>query len=190
MDLQDFSRRLNSVDAKEASLLRVRSAFVNGTPTDPIRFLRDIIVGADYGWNQGLARRATFDDLMGAGRLQIISDPDIRTQIANYCRDYQDSDNRIDERETAYPGLSYQLVPRGGTSRNEEAAAVWERELEEDLSDEYIDELVKGAQESPIADHVTAEINLARFIRGVTRELQSRAMSLSDRLKEYQAGVE
>ena len=69
---------------------------------------------------------------------------------------------------------------------NEEALAVWERELEEDLSNEYIDELVKAAQESTIADHVTAEINLARFIRGVNRDLQSRAISLTDLLKEYQ----
>ena len=69
---------------------------------------------------------------------------------------------------------------------NEEALAVWERELEEDLSDEYIDELVTAAQESPIADHVTAEINLARFIRGVNRDLQFRAISLTDRLNEYQ----
>ncbi len=190
LDLQAFTRRLNSIDAKEESLLRVRTALVNTGPTDSRQLLRDIIAGADYGWNQGLSSRATFDDLLGSGRLQIISAPEIRAQLAGYYQYYEDSINRIDERETAYPGISYQLVPRSGTSKDEGEFAVWERELEQGLSDEYRDELVKGVQESSIANHVTAEINLARFIRGVTRDLQSQAISLTNQLQEYQAGVE
>ena len=83
-DFMFLDFRLKAIDAKEDSLRRVRAAFVNGAPHDSYAFLRDIIAGADFGWNQGLAQRATFDDLLGSGRLQVITDPDIRTRIVVY----------------------------------------------------------------------------------------------------------
>jgi len=187
-DLQGFEFRLKAIDSKEDSLLRVRAAVFNGAPDDPSAFLRDIIVGADFGWNQGLAQRATFDDLLGSGRLQVIGNPDIRTRIADYYSHYEDSHNRIEERETAYPGLSYQLVPRGSSWNGE--GVVWERDVEADLPEEYLTDLVKSVHESSIGNHVTAEINLARFIRGITKDNQGRATSLVDRLEEYKAEIE
>ena len=84
-DLQNYEFRLMAIDGKEDSLLRVRATLFDSAPSDQYDFLRDIIIGADFGWNQGLARRATFDDLLGSGKLQVIADPDVRTQIADYC---------------------------------------------------------------------------------------------------------
>ena len=187
-DLENFEFRLNAIDSKVDSLLRVRAAVFNGAPSDPSTFLRDIIVGADFGWNQGLAQRATFDDLLGSGRLQVIGDPDIRTRIAEYYSHYEDSHNRIEERETAYPGLSYQLVPRDRSWNGE--GVVQERSVEVGLSEEYLKDLVTSVHESTIGNHVTAEINLARFIRGVTKTNQGRATSLVKRLEEYKAEIE
>ncbi len=188
-DLQDFDFRLKAVDAKEESLLRVKAFLAGGARIDPAAFLRDIVGGADFGWNQGLARRSTYDNLLESGRLGIIADPEIRSQISDYYRYYQDSHNRIDERETDYPALSYQLVPRRpDTSQNE--GAVWEREIESGLSDTQLNELVALVQASAISDHVTAELNLARFILQIELDLQGRAVSLISLLEEYQARIQ
>jgi len=188
-DLQDFDVRLKAVGEKEESLLRVRNTLAEGRPNDPRRFLRDIIVGADFGWNQGLAERATYDDLLGSGKLGIIEDPNIRFRIATYYGDFEDSHNRIEERETAYPDLSYQLVPRG-ISNIERPGLVLERELESSLSEAQLNELVAMAQASPIKDYVTAEINLARFIHAVSLDLQGQALSLTQLLEDYRTAIQ
>ncbi len=185
-DLQDFDFRLKSVDAKEESLLRVKAFLAGGARIDPAAFLRDIAGGADWGWNQGLARRSTYDNLLESGRLGIIADPEIRSQISDYYRYYQDSHNRIDERETDYPALSYQLVPRTDTSQNEGVV----EEIESGLSDTQLNEIVALVQASAISDHVTAELNLARFILHIELDLQGRAVSLIGLLEEYQARIQ
>ena len=185
-DLQDFDFRLKSVDAKEESLLRVKAFLAGGARIDPAAFLRDIAGGADWGWNQGLARRSTYDNLLESGRLGIIADPEIRSQISDYYRYYQDSHKRIDERETDYPALSYQLVPRTRTSQNEGVVD----EIESGLSDTQLNELVAMVQASAISDHVTAELNLARFILQIELDLQGRAVSLISLLEEYQARIQ
>ena len=82
-DLEDIHFRLQAVDAKEASLLRVKAVFAGGARYDPAEFLTDVVVGADYGWNQGIAQRSTYDNLLGSGNLGIIVDSDIRTHISN-----------------------------------------------------------------------------------------------------------
>ena len=188
-DLQDFELRLLAVDAKEASLYRVKAILAAGEAADPKTFLRDIIVGADFGWNQGLPRRSTYDDLQGSGKLGIIGDARIRFQIADYYRSYADSRNRIDERETDYPKLSYQLAPRG-ISTVERAGWVWERELESGLTNKQLNDIVAQVQVSPIEGYVTAEINLARFIRGITIDLQNQAESLVSLLEQYEADIQ
>ena len=187
-DLTFFDLRLAAIDDKEASLLRVRTALFNGGPADAAEFLRDIIVGANFGWNQGLATRTTFDDLLGSGRLGVIADPDVRTVIATYYALNNASEIRIDERETEYPHISYRLVPRKHAAIEE--VGVSESDIEPGLGDETLNELVKVAQQSSIGRHVIAEINLARFIRGITTELQTQANNLVARLRDYQANIE
>lgn len=188
-DLQEFDFRLKAVAKKEASLLRVKDALNSDTGIDPAKFLGDIITGADFGWNQGLARRATYDNLLGSGKLGIIADSNIRSQIADYYRYYQDSHNRIDERETEYPALSYQLVPRQSRpSKNE--GVVWEREIESGLSETQVAEFVALVRASSIREHVIAELNLARFIREIELDLQGRAESVISHLEEYQKSLQ
>ena len=187
-DLQEYDFRFRSIDEKEESLLRVQSALASSGPQDEIQFLNDIIVGANFGWNQGSAKRATFDDLLESGRISVIADPDIRMLIVSYYEAYETEHVRIDERETAYPHLSYQIVPRGETLKYE--VGVVETHIESGLTDAYLSERVKAAQELSIQNHVIAEINLARFIRGVTSDLQVKAEDLISRLNEYQAQIE
>lgn len=169
---------------KDASLLRLRTSLSNGGPTDAAEFLRDIINGANFGWHQGKATRTTFDDLLGSGRLRIIADPGVRTVIAAYYELNSESEIRMDERESAFPNISYQLVPRRAPTGDSAP------ELEPGLGNETLDQLVEVAQQSPVGRYVIAEINLARFIRGMTTELQTHASDLVARLKNYQANIE
>lgn len=188
-DLNDFDFRLKSVAAKEESLLRVRAALAGDVEIDPVAFLTDIIVGADFGWNQGFAQRSTYDNLMASGRLGIIQDGEIRGQISDYYRIYQDEHIRIEERETDYPALSYRLVPRRSGQEDLEIIAL-ERTLDPRLSDAELLDLVALVQASSIGDHVTAEINLARFIQEVEWALQSRAVTLIGELERYQTRLQ
>ncbi len=184
MDLEEFNLRILSVEEKERSLLRVKIALSEGLSKDVRSFLKDIIVGADYGWNQGLSQRSTYDELLGSGKLGIIANTNIRSKIADYYRNYEDSHNRIDERETSYPHLSYQLVPRS-ISNSESEDAVVERKIETGLSDKQLSEIAVLVRKSSIRDYVTGEINLARFILGVTLDLQDQAMVLTNLLEKY-----
>ena len=120
--------------------------------------------------------------------MAVISDREVRALIADYYREYDGEHVRIDERETAYPHISYQLVPRSVGLAEEGHAD--ESYLEPGLGDEYINELVKAVHESSIGRHVIAEINLARFVQVVTLGYQVRAADLIARLKEYQTEIE
>ena len=184
MDLEQFDLRIKSVEEKQKSLLRVKIALSEGLSYDIDSFLKDIIIGADYGWNQGLSQRSTYDDLLGSGKLGIISNTNIRSEIGYYYRNYEDSHNRIDERETAYPHLSYQLVPRS-ISTSESEDVVVERKIESGLSDKQLSEIAELVQKSSIKNYVTGEINLARFIQGITLDVQNQAMVLAKLLEEY-----
>lgn len=188
VDLQDYESRFKYIDEKEESLLRIQTTLSSNGPQDEIRFLNDVVIGANYGWNQGSAQRATFNDLLESGRMSIIADPEVRILIVSYYEAYETQHVRIDERETEYPHISYQIVPRGRTSDDE--IGVVELHVEAGLSDAYVSERVRAAKDLAIQNHVIAEINLARFIRGVSADLQVKAKELSGRLKEYQAQIE
>ncbi len=188
VDLQEYDRRLTSMDEKEESLLRVMSALADDGPQNVKQFLNDIVIGANYGWNQGSTQRSTFNDLSGSGSLRLIADPEVRALIVTYYDDYDSEHVRIDERETAYPNISYQLVTRSPTSMQN--SVVVELQIDSGLSDEFLNEGAKAAQEPSFKNHVIAEINLARFIRGITIDLQVKARGLISRLKEYQAEIE
>ena len=186
-DVQSFDRRLRFIDQKEESLKRIWSALSGDGPEDSTQFLNDIVIGANYGWNQGSAQRATFNDLLGSGKLTALSNHEVRAAIVDYYEEYETEHVRIDERETEFPKISYQLVPRGETF--ESIVGAIEGKAETDLSDEYVRARVTAARESSIKDHVIAEINLARFIRGVTSGLRADAANLIGAIKEHQEAI-
>lgn len=184
-DIQSFDFRLRSLDEKENSLLRVRSVLEGGKVGDPKGFLKDVIIGANFGWNQGQAQRATFNELLGAGRLSLISENGIRSAVISYYEKYETEHIRIEERETEYPTLSYQLVPRGRGDAEQAGRA--ERQLESGLSDHQLKALSNEVLDSELSNYVTAEINLARFIRGVTEDLREEAVGLISELQKHLA---
>ena len=57
--------------------------------------------------------------------------------------------------------------------------------LQPGLDDDALNKLVKNVQRSPLEGHIV-EINLARFIRGITEYLRTQGSDLLVGLKEYQ----
>ncbi len=194
-DLQDLGNQVSALDEKEASLLRVRSilAAENSRPDDPAGFLRDVIDGANYGWNQMEAHRTTFDELLGSGKFSLIRDAGLRVEIAKYYDRDKDTHQRIDERETDFPQLSYRLVPRQDEGRNEAGDPGLVQNLgpaiESGLGDSDIEQLVAGVFASPIRDYINAEINLARFTRNRGSMLQSACLDLVGQLERYRDAI-
>ena len=186
-DLQGFEGRLSAIDEKEKSLLRLMAALADNGPQNVSQFLNDVVVGANYGWSQGRTQRSTFSDLLGSGSLRIIADAEIRVLIAEYYDQYDGGHVRIDERETEFPHISYQIVPRSPATVR--SSNVTESQIDADLSDEFLNERLKVAREPSFMNHVIAELNLARFIRRITFDLQDRAVVLRNRLEEYQEEI-
>ena len=172
---------LSVLDEKEASLIRVTSALSqNGVrPDDPTEFLRAVIIGANYGWNQAGMQRATYDELIGSGKFNLIEHTDLRWKITEYYELYEESWIRIAERETEYPHLSYRLVPRRD-----------EFDLKPNLSGVQLEQLVTKVMESSISDHITAEQNLALFIRKMINMMLPRSRELRDQLEAYGESID
>jgi hypothetical protein len=190
LDVSSFDFRLDHVIQKEDSLLRVRQVLAKQRTEEPAQFLEDVISGADFGWNQGGANRATYNDLVGAGKVSIIRDSEIRLLISTYYEYIAGEKPRMDERETAYPGLSYQLVPRQRVEPATVDVLVEERILEQGLSEDALRSIVDDVVKSSIGRHVTAEINLARFILSITLDSKKRALELLEALEAYQRALE
>ena len=174
-DARHIDRGLGLLAGKTESLDRVEATLAAEVePDDPAGFLGDVVEGAQYGWNQATARRVTFDELLGTGKFGLITDRDLRVGIAEYYALDDSVHDRIDERETRYPHLSYQLVPRAN-----------EFDLQQNLSDDEIRRLVAGVFASPLRHHVIAEINLARFMRERLVALQTEGRQLIEQLQTH-----
>jgi hypothetical protein len=61
--------------------------------------------------------------------------------------------------------------------------------LERGLSGDALNRLVKTVQRSSLEGHLIAEINLARFIRGITEYLSTQGNDLLVGLKAYQKEI-
>ena len=119
LDLHNFEYRLEHVELKKKSLLRLEETLSNKNVDADDKILGDVVIGANFGWNQGQANRATYDGLMSSGRLGVIRASRIRSKIAKYYLAFAESATRIDERETEFPALSYRLVPREDAATDE-----------------------------------------------------------------------
>lgn len=166
---------------KENSLKRIYSVLVvpNTRPQSVPAFLGDVIAGANYGWNQAIARRITFDELLNSGRFRLIRSPELREMIAAYYSDDQVAHNRIEERETGFPTMSYQLVPRGS-----------EFELDPTLTMSEMEQLTTRVLGASLLDHVTAELNFSRFVRAIFTDLVAERDKLDAALAAYLESIE
>jgi len=173
---------MSAVVEKEISLNRLSAAFAaDELPNDLVQFLEDVVVGANYGWNQGQPRESTFQEALSSGKFGLLRDRELRSAISNYYNLFRSLYVRADARETAFPHISYQLVPR---SRGSERAGIL-LSPEVDLTDAQIQPLAEAVMKSPLRDHVMAEINLARFIQRMTTEVQREQGELIGMIEAY-----
>jgi len=166
IDIVSFTTGLEILELKEASLNRVYSELFNtdSRPQDLRKFLDDVVRGSYYGWAQHRAARNTYDLLLATGKFSLIRSETLQLQISEYYSLASSSNTRINDRETQYPHISYQLAPRQNSSAREE-------ELDTQLTEDQISLLVAQAFDSSLRDHVIAEANLARFTRARFVEL-------------------
>jgi hypothetical protein len=135
------------------------------------------------------AQRTTFNELQGAGKFALILDSSLREAIGAYYDFDADSHQRINERETEYPQISYRLVPRVNEGLLE-ARRGGNLETEPDADSEEAQRLVGNIFDSELADHVTAEINFAQFVRNIAYRMRDRCTSLIAQLEAYRDAMD
>jgi hypothetical protein len=188
-DLREDHERLQNqagaIDEKERSLLRLRDDFARHSveSTDARRFLKDVVIGADYGWNQVEARRTTFGELLSSGRFGLIRDAQLRESINEYYDFDASVHGRIDARETQFPRLSYALVPREDEGLIEGVRGL--AEIDSALSAADLDALTERVLNSEIGTELIGELNLARYIRNVGQRVGDRCSALIAALEQY-----
>ncbi len=183
-DLSGIEDMVRHVRDKEQSLLRLKFVFDSGErPPDGAQFLQDTIVGADYGWNQNRPITATYEEALSSGKFRLIRDADLRSEISRYYFEFTDLFNRADARETEFPHLSYQLVPRNRTSNVRQVLL----DIDTGLSSTEMAGLIDRALASPIREYVTAEVNLAIFILYLSADISQQGESLISRIEAYRA---
>ncbi len=180
VDLDSIAFGMDLISGKETALNRISSSLQSPEkrPNDLTLFLQDVAESAGYGWTQASPRRTTFDEVLASGRFGLIRDTATRVGIADYYDSSLNRDDRIEERETEYPNLSYRLVPR-----------VTEFELATDLSDAQLDELVSIVISSPLPDQMVGEMNFTRFLAVQFTNWRESCLELIDELELYRGTI-
>jgi hypothetical protein len=143
---------------------------------DSLSFLRAIVVGSQYGWDQPGLSRTTFDELVSSGSLGLIGDPRMRRQLVDYYYLDEDSRGRMKPRRTEYPKVAYRLVSH-----------VSEFMVPEDLDSGRLRRIVHQIRDSDLSDHIVAEINFGRFINEMILPLDSLARAVLTGLVSYRS---
>ena len=180
-DIEEIEYQISRVDKKLESLARVADQLRSGLVPDNQEFFEDIVNGANYGWNQAPANRATYDDLGGSGRLSVISDHNIRIRISAYYTEFESRGNRIEERETEYPGMTYKLIPRA--TRIDGGLSILT--VEPNLPPDRMEEIHSNIIDSDFDMLVTAEQNFGRFLMNRSLVTLEQARKLRTTLVEY-----
>lgn len=184
IDLNNIDYMVRAVQNKEQSLLRLKEIFDNGQrPENSMQFLQDILVGARYGWNQSQPVDTTYQEALSSGKFGLIRNSELRSAISGYYGGFTDLFSRADARETQFPHLSYQLVPRNMDSSDRHVLLSTDQEL----SSEELERLTDRALASPIEKYLIAETNLARFILHVSADIRQRCEALIGKIETYRA---
>lgn len=182
-DIRQLDDQISALEQKQESLDRVAEQLRGGQVADYVSFFQDIVMGANYGWNQVSAHSATYDDLLASGNFGLISDHRIRTLISEYYDAFEGGSNRIEERETEYPNLTYGLIPRAMPVNVN--GAVWERDIQSDLSSNRIEKIFQNILDSDIEALITAEINFGKFVTAISLSEIEQGKELRTSLADY-----
>ena len=188
VDLDYDARILKSLatapDGKIERLRRIQNVFRTGEyPANPRQFLEDIVRGARMGWNQPTAQTNTIDELRSSGNLGIIRSQELRDVIAKYYKGFESMTLRALARESDFPAISFQLVPRVDIKEDFGSPRLGS---DESMSDQEVELVVENVMASPLLNHVTAEINLAIFVQAAGTATRSTNEKLRVAIESYQ----
>ena len=204
VDIQNVSYAIEGLGRKEASLERLKQVLIAGLAgADKRQFLEDIVIGANFGWNQGHAQSTSFDEVVGSGRFSLVRDSALRMKISTYYKDWLEYGYRADERETGFPRLSYTLVPRkfvsdflssttprgSGDGVTTAGGQVGILLFDPDTPVDEIDTLADKAFATDLAGLVIAELNFARFVQGMMADIKRDAIELKSVLEDYRSSL-
>ena len=184
ISLYDFLRE--EAEKKTEALTRAKQVFKVGIISDSHSFLQDLVDGAYLGWAQGRIVNQTYADLKESGNLGIIKDSDIRNKISRHYRNFLGILNRLDERETSYPNITFQYIPRA----MDIGPYLKDTKISADLTDEELDEVARLIFESGIEDHITGEMNLGLYTKEFYQFITDEANELIQVLKDYQEEIQ
>jgi hypothetical protein len=188
VDRNNLELQFSGATAKEESLNRLQPIFESGQiPADAAMFLNDVVVGANYGWNQMSARSRTFEEILSSGKFGLIHNAELRNAISGYYGTFNALQLRADARETEYPHISYRLIPRSRESDRE--GALLDAELA-DVDNENIKKSADAVLKSEIGDYIIAEKNLALFLLRTTADVMEQHQALVIQLQGYRQSLE
>jgi len=188
VDRDNLELQISAAIAKEESLNRLEPVFASGQPpADASEFLNDVVIGANYGWNQSGPRIRTFEEILSSGKFGLIRDAGLRNAISGYYGTFNALLARADARETEYPHISYRLIPRSRESDRQ--GALLDAELA-GVVDENSKKVVDTVLKSEIGDYVIAERNLALFLLRTSADVMEQRQALVTQIQGYRQSLE
>jgi hypothetical protein len=186
-DAQLFGFFRDRLTNKRSSLERLRIVFESASESpDATAVIQDVIIGAGLGWNQPGAQDITFREVVSSGKFGLMRSTILRDNISSYYFTFDNASNRIDARETEFPRLSYQLIPRSRETGGDTVLL----SPADDISGEEARRLTQNIMASPIRNYVIAELNFAIFLTTVTSDLQDRNQALTKKIGAYRASLD
>jgi hypothetical protein len=125
----------------------------------------DLTAGAALAYSAlTQAERTTFDELVSSGRLDLITDPDVRAELQAYYARVDLNGRRLEARVTRYAPLAYELVPRDSeatvsTGLGEgDLRRIGERVLRSEVEGAAIAEKNRSRERRRIADRLHRQV--------------------------------
>jgi hypothetical protein len=173
-DVAGWERLLGLLDEKERALTQVERWVAAGLPRDEgtLRALvDDLATAAVYSGSVPPQRRATYEELLSTGKLEVILDRGFRAALIDYHFAFANLVLRLSSRTSGYEGLAYALVPREVRGSSDNFARP-------DMQVAQIRSIAERASNHDLESVVIAERNRAAFLRGQFEELLLDARTL------------
>jgi hypothetical protein len=162
-----FTFLANEAKNKRSALTTIKEIVRgDGSPDeDPDNFFELLLNSSSIGFEFPEVQTVTFLDLRSSGKLALIKDADLRTQLSFYYQESLHRSDRIESRITGYAAALYEMA--GPETR----LVGWDKELHHEISsDEDIDlraafeNFLVAARKERFLSLLTAEQNYTEFL--------------------------
>ena len=169
-DLELLTGIQHGVSRKQNALSKLVAAMDGGVQeSDAAEMLAAIQFSTAYGWQMPWVRRSTFEDLVSTGRLALLRDPRLRTEIQDYYTLSGERLERVETRSTGYAAHVYRLIdPDEFSTYLARFRTVESGQLEGHGDDAAtigsVTDFLKAAHEVGLDDLLNAERNYSTFL--------------------------